>query len=273
VSLGFDHLDPGTPESIWAADPRLVTRAGPDLASASGYPGERNALPRKVAGLLVIAAHPDDESLGSGGLIASAATRGVPVHVIVATNGDASHPDSPTHTCAQLVEIRRHEVRAAVAQLDPSARVTMLDLPDGRLAEHEHELADVIGTHLTDGTLLVTPWSQDRHPDHEACARAGADAIDRVAPATTVVHWQYPIWLWHWALPDGPEVPWSTMGFFDLEPAARRAKARAVACHVSQHEALSDQPGDEAILPPRLLEHFARPFETFVVGAGADGSR
>ena len=263
MSVPFDHLDPGTPESNWAADARLLTRSHPDLATSLG-PERR---------LLVIAAHPDDESLGAGGLIASAATRGVPVHVIVATNGDASHPASPTHTSDQLVEIRQHEVRAAVAELDPAAQVTLLDLPDGRLVEHKQELVDAIATHLTDGTLLVTPWREDRHPDHEACARAGAAAIDQVAGSTTVAHWQYPIWLWHWALPDGPDVPWSSLGFLELDPAARRAKARAVGRHLSQHEALSDQPGDEAILPPRVLEHFARPFETFVLAAGADGRR
>jgi LmbE family N-acetylglucosaminyl deacetylase len=263
VSVRFDHLELGTPESAWVVDPRLITRAGPDLASSLGA----------ITRLLVIAAHPDDESLGAGGLIATAAALGAPVHVIVATNGDASHPDSLTHTADRLAEIRRLEVRAAVTQLDPSAEVILLDLPDGRLGEHEPELAEVIATYLTDGTLLVTPWRDDRHPDHEACARAGADAIKRTSSPASMAHWQYPIWLWHWGVPDGPDLPWSSLGFLDLDPAARRAKARAVACHHSQHEPLSEQPGDEAILPPRLVEHFARPFEAFVLTSAADPRR
>ncbi len=271
MSTGFDHLELGTPESAWRSDARLGRHGGPDLAPTLASLFARSGSRRAGARLLVIAAHPDDESLGAGGLIASAAAGGAAVHVIVATNGDASHPHSPTHTAAQLVEIRGREVRAAVAQLAPSAGVTLLDLPDGRLSQHEPELGDAIATHLTDETLLVTPWRADRHPDHEACARAGADAISRVTP--TVRHWEYPIWLWHWAVPDGPDVPWPSMAFLELDPAAQRAKAHAVACHLSQHEPLSDQPGDEAILPPRLLEHFTRPFETFVVAGETDPDR
>jgi LmbE family N-acetylglucosaminyl deacetylase len=263
VSVQFDHLELGTPESAWVGDARLVARAGSELSSSLA----------SITRLLVVAAHPDDESLGAGGLIAATAALGAQVQVIVATNGDASHPDSPTHTAHRLAEIRRLEVQAAVAQLDPSAQMTLLNLPDGRLSEHEHELADAIATYLTDGTLLVTPWRDDRHPDHEACARAGADAIERTASPATVDHWQYPIWLWHWAVPDGPDVPWSTLGFLELDPTARRAKARAVARHASQHEPLSDRPGDEAILPPRLLEHFARPFETFLLASAASPRR
>jgi LmbE family N-acetylglucosaminyl deacetylase len=261
VSVQFDHLELGTPESTWRADRRLGTGDGTD---------QRTDLAESLESftrVLVIAAHPDDESLGAGGLIAAAAAGGAFVHVIVATNGEASHPESPTHTALELAEIRRPEVRAAVAQLDPSARVTLLDLPDGRLDEHGHELTDVIAAHLAEPTLLVTPWRDDRHPDHEACARAGADAA---RTNRSVTHWQYPIWLWHWAAPDDPDVPWSTMRMLDLDPAAQRAKQRAIACHVSQHEPLSNRPGDEAILPPRLIAHFDRPFETFVVTSDSE---
>lgn len=265
MSVGFDHLQLGTPESAWVADARMANR--PPLTLRP-----RSDLAQPAMHLLVVGAHPDDESLGAGGLIASAAALGVDVRVIVATNGDASHPGSPTHSPQQLARIRRGEVRAAVAQLAPSAEVIFSDLPDGRLAEHQNELADVIAAHLTTGTLLVTPWSADRHPDHEACARAGTDAITRVATAVVpttapIRHWQYPIWLWHWGHPDARDMPWATMGVLTLGPDARSAKRRAIACHLTQHEPLSDQPGDEAILPLRLLEHFTRPFETFLVAS------
>ncbi|MEP6561765.1 MAG: PIG-L family deacetylase, partial [Nakamurella sp.] len=59
--------------------------------------------------LVVISAHPDDETLGAGALIATAARLGVPITVIVATAGEGSHPDSPTHRPDQLAVIRRRE--------------------------------------------------------------------------------------------------------------------------------------------------------------------
>jgi LmbE family N-acetylglucosaminyl deacetylase len=308
VSVEFHHLELGTPEAAWAADGRLVNASGRNRSLQLAAPGAGTRV-------VVVAAHPDDESLGAGGLIASAAAAGARVHVIVASNGEASHPGSPTHSAGRLAEIRRHEVRAAVAELDPAAGVTLLDLPDGRLREHARELVDAIATHLADrvhgggGILLVTPWRGDRHPDHEACAQAGTDAVNRVTRAhenadctgtddtstdntsidntstdntststdntstditSTIVHWQYPIWLWHWAATDAAEVPWSRLGILGLDPLAQQAKSRAVACHLSQHGPLSDRPGDEAILPPRLVAHFARSFETFVLASDSE---
>jgi LmbE family N-acetylglucosaminyl deacetylase len=251
MTVGFDHLEAGTPEAVWAVDPRLAS-----LPRVSG--------PGAGTHLLVVAAHPDDETLGAGGLIAAAARRGARVEVIVATNGDRSHPDSPTHTPADLVQIREAEARAAVAALAPAAELTLMGLPDGGLEDHEPDLAAHIAARLTAQTLLLTPWSADQHPDHEACARAGRAAIAE----QPVPHWQYPIWAWHWATPGNPDIPWASMSAVDLDSRDEVAKAAAMSCYRSQHEPLSDQPGDEAILPPRLLAHFTRAYETFVIEAG-----
>jgi protein-L-isoaspartate O-methyltransferase len=51
----------------------------------------------------------------------------------------------------------------------------------------------------------------------------------------------------------------------DLDADAQAAKRRAMASHRSQVAPLSAQPGDEALLGPDLLEHFARPAEHFVL--------
>ncbi len=109
--------------------------------------------------------------------------------------------------------------------------------------------------------MLVTPWRDDQHPDHEACALAGTAAAAEAGCA----HWQYPIWAWHWADPSSIELPWADLRRVELHPAARAAKAAALARYVSQHAPLSPQPGDEPILPEHVTAHFARPFETFVV--------
>ena len=93
----FSHVS--TPESVWRADPVLAEAEDLDLS--------------RFHRLVVAAAHPDDESLMAGGLIASAAARGMTVDVVVASAGEASHPDSPTHDQECLARLRQDEVPAA----------------------------------------------------------------------------------------------------------------------------------------------------------------
>lgn len=248
--LPFDHRQAGTPETRW-------TRRGFDDLTELSVPGPDSRV-------VVVAAHPDDETLGAGGLIAAAAARGADVRVIVATDGEASHPQSPTHTPVQLAGVRRAEVRAAVAALHPALEPVFLGLPDGRLAEHPCALASMLGEHVRGATHLVTTWVGDRHPDHEACARAVAELRPPGAR-----HWQYPIWAWHWDEPEHSLLPWPTMRRVVLDVAARRAKAEALAQHRSQIEPLSPAVGDEAVVPPGVQAHFDRDFETFVVDAPA----
>src|SRR6476620_8399822 len=158
-SSAFDHRESGTSVDQWTASGLINRVAALDIT----------ALRR----LIVVAAHPDDESLGAGGLIAEAAARGAEVTVIVATAGEASHPQSPTHGPQVLADIRRSEVRAAVAALSRSVVVRQLDLGDGRLADRIAELIAEIrlvvdGSGGDDGCWLVAPWLGDRHPDHAA---------------------------------------------------------------------------------------------------------
>jgi LmbE family N-acetylglucosaminyl deacetylase/SAM-dependent methyltransferase len=249
MTTTFTPADPGTPEDIWTdAVARLPSLTTPG-------PG---------AVLVVVAAHPDDESLGAGGLIAAAAARGAQVHLVVATAGEASHPQSPTHTPARLAAIRRDEARAAAAALAPGLRPEFLDLPDGALEQHRTLLADRIGPLLDGADVVVSPWTGDGHPDHAAC---GAVVADLVAARRGVAHWQYPIWAWHWG--ERESLPWQQMARADLDDAARAAKRGAIAAHSSQHAPLSAADGDKAIVPPHVLAHFERGVETFIVSGDA----
>ena len=108
-------------------------------------------------------------------------------------------------------------------------------------------------------THLVTPWVDDGHPDHAVCGAVGARLSRGIRGLS---HWQYPIWAWHWADPD--ELPWPQLRRVELSSTAQAAKRRALDAHRSQHSPLSGEPGDEAILPPQVQQHFTRPFEAFV---------
>ena len=248
--VSFTHEQAGTSEAQWQ---QWVA-----LQHVRPLVGE---LPPK---LVVLAAHPDDETLGAGALIAQTATAGAQVHVLVATRGEASHPHSPTHSARRLAALRTREVRAAVRALAPCARVHQLALPDGQLAGHLPELIEHLGELVSPGAWLVAPWRGDGHPDHEAAGEAAAE----VASHTGVQLLEYPLWAWHWAVPGDLRLPWSAMRAVPVSADGRARKKAAMAEHVTQVRALSSAAGDAALLGPSLLAHFARNVEMFVVSAG-----
>ena len=243
----FDAAQPGTPAALWLGDDRVDALPALDLTI--------------VEQLVVVAAHPDDESLGAGALIAEAALRGVPVTVVVVTDGAASHPDSPTITPDELRRLRASEARLAVHRLSPDAEVHLLGFPDGAVAENRAAIAVALGDLLPDGPgLLVAPWRGDGHIDHRIVGEIAAE----LAAGGSLSLLEYPIWLWHWASPDDAEVPWGD--FVSLSPRgeALAHKQNAIAAYASQAEPLSDQPGDEAMLLESFLENFRGKRELFV---------
>lgn len=246
----FRHDRPGTPVESWTT--ALAARAVAPLP-----------LPASPGRLVVAGAHPDDETLGAGGLIRDAALAGWRVEVVSATAGEGSHPDSPTHPPQRLAEVRRGELLAAIAALAPDASVRCLDLPDGAVAAHTAELVAALVETIGaggDDVVLCAPWRGDGHPDHEAVARAAAIAASR----TDARLLEYPVWFWHWGSAD--DLPWHHAFRLPLDAAALAAKRVAIAAHVSQVRALSTAPGDEVLLDDALLAHFDHD-EVFLAGA------
>lgn len=250
--VSFTHHDAGTSERAWAASgvpalPELPLDAG-ELASAA---------------FIVLAAHPDDESLGAGGLMARLHSLGAQVRVLLCTAGEASHPDSPSTTPEQLAEVRLREFDGALGGLVPGADWQYLGLPDGKIAGHRerivaaiHEAAAATGQ-PPQRVVVVAPYRNDGHIDHDTAGTAAAEAAGYAGYGLL----EYPVWYWLWASPE--DQAWHTWLRLPLQPAEEQAKARAMAAHSSQVSALSDQPGDEVLLPPGFLKHFARPWETF----------
>jgi len=133
-----------------------------------------SALGMPCGSLLVVAPHPDDETLGAGLLPATLTARGVTVTVIAVTDGENAY-----HTCAterlSLGRTREVEQREALAALGVEASaIIRLRMTDSGLAEQEHDLTDRLMQLSQPGMTLLAPWSGDFHPDHEACARAAA---------------------------------------------------------------------------------------------------
>ncbi|MDQ0392971.1 PIG-L deacetylase family protein [Labrys monachus] len=230
------------------------------------YLGAIRALPESsgeamTGGLpfIVLSPHPDDESLGMGGLIASATARGQHAEIVVLTDGAGSHPASRCFPHDRLVALRKAETERAAAELGlPAGRVTHLDLPDtqapsaGPLFEQAVDrilqLADRAGA----GHVFVT-WERDPHCDHEAAA-AMARALRRRRPGLRL--WFYPIWGWHLD-PEAPLAASPPRGYrIDISPWLS-AKHAAIGAHRSQMtDLIDDDPGgfrfDERTLAPFL---------------------
>lgn len=242
--VSFAHDAAGTAASVWAAEIEGRRPRHADLG------GDRTRV-------LVVAAHPDDETLGAGGLVAYLHALGRRVDVVVATRGERSHPRSTTHPASRLADVREAELRNAVEALAPHAALDVLGLPDGALAEHEDALLEALVRTIGDGrdALVVAPWREDGHPDHEAAGRAAATAAHRCGARLL----EYPVWFWHWGTP--ADAPWHAAVRVDLDEPARAAKRAAIDHHRSQVRALSDRPGDEVLLTPQVLEHFATTYE------------
>ena len=113
------------------------------------------------------------------------------------------------------------------------ARPIFLGIPDGEVTANEDRLQVELEAMLaesTPGTWCAATWRGDGHPDHEATGRAAA-AASRSVPS---VFLEYPIWMWHWALPDDPAVPWDTAARAPLTARDVAAKSAALECFSSQ---------------------------------------
>ena len=120
--------------------------------------------------LLVFAPHPDDESLGAGGVLALSSK----AVVAFATDGEAGAP------CAlrgrRLAALRRREARAACRVL--GAEGEFWGLHDGGLkGEGGLALRAAASLEKWMPRVVLAPDARDPHPDHRALARAVASAV------------------------------------------------------------------------------------------------
>ena len=200
--------------------------------------------------LTVVAAHPDDETFGAGGLIHSWAQAGHEVVVITVTDGEGARTD-----LAEPGTVRRREMRAALSCLsDRHIQWHRLGIPDGEVTSRAPFVEGAIKTRLPTQGTLIAPFEHDGHPDREATARVCIDLARR--KGINVL--RYPIFAWHTATLD----TWRGLELvrFELTAAAQLAKSRAIRCFASQLDATSS----EAAMPAYLLGYFTRTYEGFV---------
>lgn len=143
---------------------------------------------------LVIAPHPDDETLGCGSTIARLRSRGTDVRVVFVTGGGES-PRPDGMSVAELITLRRAEAARALDILGvPETCIVNWDFEDGELSSHADditfELTDLVRTTTPDQVLVTSV--RDRHPDHVAVARSTRAALSPLARPPVL--YEYPIW-------------------------------------------------------------------------------
>lgn len=218
-----------------------------------------------VGPLLVLAPHPDDETLGCGGLIAEACARGREAQVAILTDGTRSHPNSQQYPAPRLKALRESEARAAAAALGmPDDRLHFIGLRDENLP-HEGSEFDSVVRRLTElmasfaATTILATWRHDPHDDHIAAHFIAA----AVARRTRARHLAYPVW--GWTLPLEQPLPEAATRGVRLDISRRlETKRRAISAHASQMGGLITDDPYGACLPDSLLANFLEPFEVFL---------
>lgn len=236
----FTHRDNGTDEPTWLLDCGWDDVARLDLA----------AITVRCPRIVVVAPHPDDETLALGATLADLRAADVDITVVFLTHGGAGRGATP----------RRVEGERAIAALGGHIATLWWDLPDGGLDAAGDELRRRLIELIDERTVVFAPVECDGHCDHDATARA-AEAATRQRSAVLL---NYPIWLWHWATPR--DIDWPRLRTLAPSLAGLRAKRSALACYTSQLRADDGLP----ILGPSVLNRAHRTFETVLLPTAPD---
>lgn len=218
---------------------------------------------------LIVAPHPDDETLGCGGAIALLAQFGHPVQVLVISDGTASHPNSRKYPEPKLRSLREQETLNALKLLGiKRSALTFLGLKDSAVPtpgntgfEQAVAQCQTYLTALTPATICL-PWRRDPHADHRASWQIMAQAISNLLISPRIL--EYPIWSWEQIedhdLPTPQQVQAWRLDISSVLP----QKLAAIAQYRSQTTDLIDDDPDGFQLTPEVLAHFDRNWELYL---------
>lgn len=144
--------------------------------------------------LMAVLAHPDDESLGTGGALARYAAEGIETHLVTATRGERGWLGEPDDYPGpqELGRIREAELRAAADVLGLQ-EVTFLDYLDGELERvNPAQAIGRIVSHIRrvrpQVILTFDPYGSYGHPDHIAISQLTTAAVVAAADPTYSVN-------------------------------------------------------------------------------------
>jgi len=256
---------------ISAAFRARAQRRGPD-ATAAMLPGS----------LVVLAPHPDDETLGCSVLMLRKIEAGIPVHIVIATDGARSHGEELVPP-ERLAALRRGESIEAARRLGLTEDdLTFLGYPDGALGESpgrlQRDLEAVLQKHRPE--IVAVTSSEDAHPDHRALALVARTAIVAVgATGSMPALFEYPIWFWErlpwihrpsslagalWHFVRDPVVELQRTPPLRVRTAGYLTRKRAALdAHRTQVRPFPPGAGGGPLLRPDFVEHFFQSSEVY----------
>lgn len=124
--------------------------------------------PPEAKRVLILAPHPDDETIGCGGTIALYALQGADIRLVVISNANELSSDISNRA---LMEIRKQEAMQASKVLG-IGEVQFWDFPDGRLDAFTTEIWSKVDTLTREflPDIIFAPSPLDHHKDHIAVA-------------------------------------------------------------------------------------------------------
>ena len=226
--------------------------------------------------ILVVAPHPDDETLGCGGAIALLRQLNLDVQVSVVSDGTQSHPNSIAYPPNALKKLRERESLAALAILGvaPEA-ITFFSLPDGAVPFVLHR--EMVETDMETGRLrtifsickylsnltpstIFLPWRQDPHPDHRASWQLFTTACKQLTYCPHII--EYPIW--DWDKEQRQDFPDSVNAWRLDITKVLELKRQAIAKYRSQISDLIDDDPEGFRLTPEMISNFTQPWEIYL---------
>ena len=231
---------------------------------------------------VVVAPHPDDETLGCGGTIARLRDADIAVGVVFATDGAAAHRGRvEDRVLARWREDEAHAAAAALGVDGPSLRFCRV--PDGTLQADDAS----VGSALLDlvaaigATRVVLPSPLEPPRDHVNAGRSALLALGEMTQDPAIEVWEYGVWAWdHWPWVEGSGRP-----FWARSLRARAglmvarvfsigvdvsshldAKRSALACHRTQmgtHPEGIEWPTLEGVRGGSWLDALMQPVERF----------
>lgn len=148
----------------------------------------------KQNSLVAVLAHPDDESFGMGGTLALYAQKGVAIHLICATRGEAGEMEADCLEGYDSIAQRRESELRCAAELLGITSVQFLDYRDSGMSgspDNQHpqalvnalvaNVAQQIANHIRRlrPQVIITfdPIGGYKHPDHIAIHKATVEAF------------------------------------------------------------------------------------------------
>jgi len=194
--------------------------------------------------VLVLAPHPDDETIGCGGTLVLHALAGDPVRVIFLTNG-AKGDISGRFDRETYIRIRQQEARSACACLGITD-IEFWPFEDRELYRTEFTvkmLMDQIATYRPE--LIYAPSPFEFHPDHRAASSLGQRVMANCNARTELMFYEV-------------NQPVQVNRLVDITPVLDRKK-QALRCYQSQ---LQERPYDDISLALSRFRSMTLPAET-----------